>query len=112
MHPVEAGFVAINEIHCEPSYVERFKDLFLTRAHAIDRRNGFAGMTVLEPRAEDGPYLVMSYWKDEASFQEWTNSPEFIEGHRRGFEDLRKAKERGEAPPMRSNFSTYAVLCH
>ncbi len=108
--PADAKFVAINEIHCEASYLGRFKDLFATRAHTIDRRDGFAGMAVLEPSTPEGPYLIMSYWKDEESFQGWTQSEEFLEGHKRGFEDMRKAKEAGETPPMRSKFSTYAVL--
>ena len=109
--PAEAEFVAINTIHCRPEYRERFEELFKTRARAIDRLPGFRHMHVLSPSREGDAYLVVSYWKSEEDFQAWTKSPEFLEGHKRGFEDLRLAKERGEEPPMTSQFATYSVLC-
>ena len=52
----------------------------------------------------------MSHWESEENFKEWTKSPAFIEGHKRGFEDLRKAKENGEEAPMSSSFKTYEVI--
>lgn len=103
-------FVAINFITCESSYIARFKELFMSRAHAIDRLTGFLSMQVLEPKAEAEPYLVVSQWQSEEAFQEWVKSPEFMEGHRRAFADLKEAKERGEEPPMHSKFVTYSVL--
>ena len=104
------GFVAINSIHCAPEYADRFTNLFQTRAKAIDRLNGFQGMYVLAPNREGDPYLVVSHWNSEESFSAWTQSPEFLEGHKRAFEDMRLAKERGETPPMKSDFQTFSVL--
>ena len=104
------GFVAINTIHCDAGYAGRFRELFTTRAGAIDRMAGFLGMYVLEPQKEGQGFLVVSHWTDEDSFSAWTDSDEFREGHRRAFEDLRLARERGEAPPMRSEFRTYRLL--
>jgi len=103
------NFVAINYISCESHYKERFEQLFASRAHAIDRMPGFVDMQVLRPQAE-GDYLIVSHWESEDAFKTWTHSPEFIEGHKRGFEDIRVAKERGEQPPMRSSFKTYSVI--
>ncbi len=105
-----AGFVAINYIDCKPHYAERFECLFCTRARAIDRMEGFMGMHVLKCHDEGQPYLVISYWREKACFDAWVGSPEFLEGHKRGFEDLREYKERGEEPPMKSDFKTYAIL--
>lgn len=105
-----AGFVAINRIECKPDYRSRFEELFLTRARAIDRLPGFIRMEVLKDSSGEGAYLVVSHWTDEASFRAWVGSPEFLEGHKRGFEDIALAKERGEEPPMRSEFRTYEVL--
>ncbi len=107
---MQANFVAVNTITCDPAYIPRFKELFTTRAHAIDRLDGFISMQVLEPKSEGEPYLVVSQWSSEEAFQGWLKSPEFEEGHRRAFEDLRLAKERGEQPPMHSKFMTYEVL--
>lgn len=104
------NFVAINFITCKDYYQSRFEELFATRAKAIDTLPGFQNMEVLKPQKEGEPYLIVSHWVDEQSFKDWTGSPEFIEGHKRGFEDLRQAKERGEEPPMTSSFVTYEVI--
>ncbi len=103
-------FVAINFIDCQADYCERFEQLFGTRAKAIDRIAGFIDMAVLKSEGQPGRYLVFSRWQSKAGFDAWVGSPEFIEGHRRGFEDLREAKERGDAPPMTSTFQTYTVI--
>lgn len=67
-------------------------------------------MKVLKPAGKDGDYLIMSHWDSEEAFKTWTKSEPFIEGHKRGFEDLRKAKERGGEAPMSSSFKTYEVI--
>lgn len=103
-------FVAINFIHCEEHYRARFEELFATRAHAIDSMPGFRSMNVLKPSAGNEDYLIVSYWDSEESFSAWTGSPEFLAGHKRGFEDMRRAKAEGQAPPMLSTFRTYSVL--
>lgn len=105
------GFVAINTISCDEHYRARFEELFRTRAKAIDAMPGFRSMQVLRPNEPNGDYLVISHWESEESFRAWTGSESFRDGHRRAFEDIRRAKERGEEPPMRSDFRTYALLC-
>jgi heme oxygenase (mycobilin-producing) len=106
----EKNFVAINFINCKPHYVERFEELFATRAKAIDRLPGFINMEVLKPQENGDSYLIVSHWENEENFKAWTKSPEFIEGHKRGFEDIKLAKEKGEEPPMSSSFKTYDVI--
>jgi heme-degrading monooxygenase HmoA len=108
--PESEGFVAINYITCKPEYRERFENLFRTWARAIDRLPGFRRMYVLRPQQDGDAYLVVSHWDSEAHFRAWLQSPEFLEGHKRGFEDIRAAKVRGEEPPMRSDFRTYEVI--
>lgn len=108
--PEGAGFVAVNTIHCRADYTQRFECLFCSRAKAIDRMSGFLAMHVLKNTKPGDPYLVVSYWKDEASFKAWVGSPEFHEGHKRAFADLKAAKEAGKEPPMTSDFDTYEVL--
>ncbi|RMH73848.1 MAG: antibiotic biosynthesis monooxygenase [Gemmatimonadetes bacterium] len=108
--PAKCNVVTINYIHCQAHYRQRFEELFATRAHAIDRVPGFIEMHVLRPKDMESDYLIVSFWENEAAFQSWTTSPEFIEGHKRGFEDIRQAKERGEEPPMTSDFKIYEVI--
>lgn len=103
-------FIAINYIDCEPSYAPRFEELFGTRAHAIDKMKGFMDMNVLKPTDGIGTYLILSRWESENDFKNWMGSPEFIEGHKRGFEDITKAKQEGRTPPMKSSFKTYKTI--
>lgn len=102
-------FVAINYISCKETYKHRFEELFASRAHAIDRIPGFIEMEVLKP-TKDGEYLIVSHWESEQAFRSWTKSPEFLEGHQRGFEDIKQAKKNGEEPPMTSDFKTYEII--
>jgi len=103
-------FVAINYISCQDSYKHRFEELFSTRAKAIDLMPGFIDMMVLKPADEKGDYLIVSHWENEEDFSDWTSSAAFLEGHKRGFDDIKKAREAGLESPMRSSFKTYSVL--
>lgn len=107
---MDNNFVAINYITCSPEYRERFEYLFGSRARAIDALPGFVNMHVLRPDREGEPYLIISYWKDEASFLSWTKSEAFMQGHKRGFEDVAKAKAEGKPAPMKSDFRTYEII--
>ena len=109
---MQKKFVAINYIHCQPDYTGRFEELFGSRAHAIDAMPGFIDMQVLKPQKPGEAYLIVSHWENEEAFKTWTTSPAFIEGHKRGFEDIRKAKEEGKTPPMTSDFKVYEVIAN
>jgi len=103
-------FVAVNYISCKEDYKKRFEELFGTRAKAIDEMPGFKFMNVLKPVDGVSDYLIVSYWEEENNFKGWTSSPAFIEGHKRGFEDIALAKASGIEPPMKSVFRTYNVI--
>jgi heme-degrading monooxygenase HmoA len=105
------NFVAINYITSDASYIERFEYLFSTRAHAIDKIEGFLYMEVLKPTdPNDNTYLIVSHWENEESFKLWSKSPQFQEGHKRGFDDIKQAKQSGGHPPVTSDFKTYKVF--
>lgn len=104
------SFVAINFIDCKPEYQNRFEELFSTRAKQIDTMPGFIEMEVLKPQKEGDAYLIVSHWDNEDCFKGWTKSETFIEGHKRGFADLAKAKAEGKEAPMKSDFKTYKII--
>jgi len=106
------SFVAINYITCNDEYRKRFEELFATRAHAIDRMPGFLSFELLEPDEDDNTYLIMSHWEKREDFENWTSSEEFVEGHKRGFADLKQYKDEGREPPMKSAFKTYSVIAY
>jgi heme oxygenase (mycobilin-producing) len=103
-------FVTINYITCQNEYHERFEFLLSTRAGAIDRMEGFQKMEVMKPLTDGDHYLIITYWNSEDDFLRWKNSPEFMEGHKRGFGDISHAKSEGKEPPMVSNFRTYQLF--
>jgi heme-degrading monooxygenase HmoA len=103
-------FAAINYISCKEEYKERFEELFRTRARAIDTMPGFKFMNVLQPVDGISDYLIVSFWEKEENFKSWTGSKAFIDGHKRGFEDIAEAKASGKEPPMKSVFKTYRVI--
>ncbi len=105
-------FVAINYISCQPDYRQRFEELFASRAGEIDKMPGFIDMHVLAPAKEEDPYLIVSYWETEDAFKDWTRSEAFIKGHRRGFEDIARAKAEGRQAPMSSDFKTYQIIAN
>lgn len=104
------AFVAINYITCSDEYRARFEELFSTRARAIDRMPGFLSFELLKPSEDDDTYLIVSHWEKQQDFENWTGSEEFVEGHRRGFADMKRYKDEGREPPLKSDFKTYSVI--
>ncbi|MBD3167373.1 antibiotic biosynthesis monooxygenase [bacterium] len=103
-------FVAMNRISCQPDYVERFEELFRNRARQVDTLPGFIQAKILRPLKDDQPYIVMTMWEAKEHFDAWLKTEAFREGHRRGFEDMRRAREEGRTPPMSSTMEEYEVF--
>jgi heme oxygenase (mycobilin-producing) len=55
---------------------------FAARAGAVDDQDGFEGFELLKPTDGRTTWLVVTRWRDEASFEAWQNSPAFGQGHR------------------------------
>src|ERR1700679_828427 len=51
------------------------------RAGAVDDQDGFEGFELLRPTDERRQWLVVTRWRDDASFQSWVSSPAFAHGH-------------------------------
>ena len=67
---------------------------FAARVGAVDGHEGFEGFELLKPTDERTTWLVITRWRDEASFDAWRSSASFAHGHR-------PAGEAGQAqPPM------------
>jgi heme-degrading monooxygenase HmoA len=81
-----------------------------SRKKAVDTMPGFQRMEVLKPRNSEHDYLIISHWDSENFFQQWRSSSEFSQGHRRGVQDISKARKEGKKPPMTSTFKTYETL--
>lgn len=73
--------VVSNRIGVNPEYNQAFETQFKERAGLVDGMDGFISFQLLRPTAEGDPYIVMTFWEDEAAFKAWTESDEFKQGH-------------------------------
>jgi len=103
-------FIAMNRIACQPDYIERFEEMFRTRAREVDTMPGFHEAKILRPLQEDKPYIIMTIWDKKENFEEWMKSGQFARGHARGFADIEKARQEGKPAPVHSDMELYEVF--
>lgn len=72
-----------NRIFVKPEFHDQFEARFQDRAGLVDGMAGFIANQVLRPAKEGDPFVVLTFWEDEASFRAWTESEEFRAGHAR-----------------------------
>ena len=73
--------VKINAITVPPDSGDELARRFAARAGAVDNQDGFEGFELLQPTDGRSTWLVMTRWRDEASFEAWRSSPAFGRGH-------------------------------
>lgn len=74
--------VKINAITVPADSGDELARRFAARAGAVDDQDGFEGFELLKPTDGRTTWLVLTRWRDEASFQAWLTSPAFGHGHR------------------------------
>src|SRR5580704_7350331 len=74
--------VKINAITVREGSGDELARRFAKRAGAVDDADGFEGFELLRPSDEREVWLVLTRWRDEASFNAWVASPAFAHGHR------------------------------
>ena len=85
--------IKINAITVAADSGDELAKRFAARAGAVDAQDGFEGFELLKPTDDRTTWLVVTRWRDEASFNAWVNSPAFGAGH----QSEAKASEGGEA---------------
>ncbi len=74
--------IKINAITVPADSGDELARRFAARAGAVDSSPGFEGFELLKPTDERTTWLVVTRWRDEESFQAWTSSRAFGDGHR------------------------------
>ena len=74
--------VKINAITVPADSGDELARRFAARAGAVDDQDGFEGFELLKPADGRTTWLVVTRWRDDASFEEWLRSPAFMHGHR------------------------------
>lgn len=75
------SYVVVNAISVPAENAEAMAERFANRAGMVEQADGFEEFRLLRPADDHERWLVMTTWKDEASFQNWLNSREFGHGH-------------------------------
>ena len=86
--------IKINAITVPAESGDELARRFAARAGAVDDQDGFEGFELLQPTDDRTTWLVVTRWRDEASFQAWVSSPAFGHGHQGP-----PAAESGESDP-------------
>src|SRR5215469_12659363 len=84
--------VRINAITVPADSGDELARRFAARTGAVDDQEGFEGFELLKPTDGRTTWLVVTRWRDQASFDAWLSSPAFGHGHR-------SAAERGGGEP-------------
>jgi heme oxygenase (mycobilin-producing) len=74
--------IKINAITVPAEHGEEVARRFADRVGAVDDQDGFEGFELMRPTDDRTTWLVVSRWRDEASFNAWLQSPAFAHGHR------------------------------
>jgi heme-degrading monooxygenase HmoA len=90
-HHQGMSLVKINAITVPADSGDELARRFAARAGAVDDQDGFEGFELLKPTDERTTWLVVTRWRDQASFEAWLHSPAFGHGHR-------SESERGGGP--------------
>ena len=79
---MEGETIKINAITVPEGGGDELARRFAARAGAVDDQPGFCGFELLQPTDDRSTWLVVTRWRDEASFEAWVASPAFAHGHR------------------------------
>ncbi len=91
--------VKINAITVREGSGDELARRFAQRAGAVDDADGFEGFELLRPTDDRDTWLVLTRWRDGASFDAWVASPAFEHGHR-GASGTGDGRGDDERPPV------------
>ncbi|WP_127572875.1 antibiotic biosynthesis monooxygenase family protein [Georgenia faecalis] len=75
--------IKINAITVPADSGDELARRFAARAGAVDGQDGFEGFELLRPSDGRTTWLVVTRWRDEATFDAWATSDAFAAGHGR-----------------------------
>jgi heme oxygenase (mycobilin-producing) len=90
--------VKINAITVPPDGGDELARRFAARAGAVDDQDGFEGFELLQPTDGRTTWLVVTRWRDQASFDAWRTGPAFAHGHGQGGHGTGHGQGAGHAP--------------
>lgn len=104
----ESRFAVMNNIPVTDEGRPIFEYRFKNRSKLIDKQPGFTGIRVLRPLKSD-TYIVLTFWKDEASFSAWKESKSFGAAHDSGDSSETENKKK-KIFPRPAYVTKYSIL--
>ncbi|RPF26692.1 antibiotic biosynthesis monooxygenase family protein [Georgenia muralis] len=78
------SIVKINAITVPADSGDELAARFAARAGAVEGVDGFLGFELLRPTDGRHTWLVVTRWRDEATYEAWVGSDSFAAGHGHG----------------------------
>ncbi|WP_347861223.1 antibiotic biosynthesis monooxygenase [Salimicrobium sp. PL1-032A] len=78
----EEGFIVTNNIPVSEEGRPTFEDRFKNRKGNVEGMDGFQAIRILRPLSGK-TYVVLTQWRDHASFENWRNSQSFEQAHKK-----------------------------
>jgi heme oxygenase (mycobilin-producing) len=75
-------FVALSQFTVVEGMEHKVKDAFVSRPHLVEKAPGFERMEVLRPQDVPEDFWLLTWWQDEASYQNWHKSHEYHQSHK------------------------------
>jgi heme oxygenase (mycobilin-producing) len=84
-------YVSMSRLRVEPERVDELVRAFRNRLGAVDRFDGFTHLEVWRSDRDPGEVLMVSRWRDRASFTAYMRSAAHKQSHDRIPDDLDRA---------------------
>ena len=69
-------YVSVSHLRVEPDHASELVDAFRVRAHLVDAFDGFERIEVRQSSADPSKVLMVSHWRDRATFTAYMRSRE------------------------------------
>jgi len=84
-------YVVMNRIPVNKEFWGEFEQRFMNRQGLVDQSPGFIRNMILRPDEDSSEFhIVMTLWKDQQSFVDWTESESFRQAHAQARETPRE----------------------
>lgn len=74
-------FMAMSRFTVANGMEEDVRAAFLSRPHKVDTASGFERMEVLRPLGQPEEFWLLTWWRDETSFEAWHRSHAYQDSH-------------------------------
>ena len=75
-------FVAISTFKVANGLSDEIAQSFVDRSHLVDDADGFIRMDVIRGLTQSNMFRLITYWRDEQSYQKWHRSDAHKKSHR------------------------------